>query len=490
MWYLLFLGTFVITPVCISGQDDRDLIRKTEKLRTSRMAKVLRTRQSVTEESHFDVVYYGLDLSIDPASETVSGNVTTKGKSLVEKLEIVTLDLYENMEVDSIVTATGQLSYSHENNQLTVNLEGEYEPDEIFDITVYYRGHPADAGGFHSFAFGDRDGVPLISTLSEPFGAPAWWPCKDDPADKADSVDIIITVPEDLIVASNGTLESITRQQAGTRTFFWKERYPITTYLVSLAITDYEVFSDYYHYSEEDSMEVQFYVYPEHLEVAVEDFNVTVPMLEHFSTVFGEYPFVREKYGMAAFQWGGAMEHQTCTSYGARLIRGDHRYDWIVAHELAHQWFGDSVTMKYWSHIWLNEGFATYAEALWTEGIKGEKAYRRYMQTLDAGVFPTSVYVQDSTRIDALFSRTVYDKGGWVLHMLRHVMGDRDFFSALQVYASAHASVMPPRKTSGRSARTTLEAALSGSSDSGCTASIDRATNTVGTVLIPEKNRR
>ena len=436
-----FFLVLVIFPLLVSGQENRRQFQKMERSRFLRMEELFRSKVLQGAESGFDVTYYRLNLKIDPTDEIISGDVTTQAVSTVSGLKQITLDFYDNMVVDSVLSEDVSLTYTHANNALIIELPGKFNTAEIFTVTVYYHGQPMTTGGVssHSFTFEKHGGVPIISTLSEPFGSPVWWPCKDDPNDKADSVDIIITVPDSLVVASNGTLVSEIDNGDGTKTFFWAERYPISTYLVSLAITNYEVFSDYYHYSDSDFMEVQFFVYPEHLEEAKEDFNVTVPMIEYYSSVFGEYPFVKEKYGMAEYPWWGGMEHQTCTSYGSSLIRGDHRYDWILAHELAHQWFGDLITMKRWSHIWLNEGFATYAEALWKEHIGGKKGYLSYMEKLDKGLFPMSVFVRDSTNIKALFHRTVYDKGAWVLHMLRHVMGDSSFFHALRNYSREYA---------------------------------------------------
>ncbi|MFQ6607294.1 MAG: M1 family aminopeptidase [Fidelibacterota bacterium] len=441
---LFFTLALIFVPLAF-GQDIHSQIREMERSRFLRMGE--RFISEITKDlvSDFDVTYYRLNLDIDPSTEIVSGDVTTKAASTTTGLNEITLDFFDNMTVDSVTSEGGSLSFTHADDELTVELDGIYEEGEIFEVTVYYSGHPVDAGGFASFDFSYHGNVPIISTLSEPFGSRTWWPCKDDPADKADSVDIIITVPDELVVASNGLLISETDNGDGTKTFFWAERYPISTYLVSLAITNYEVFSDYYYYSSPgsltatDSMEVKFFVYPEDLADAEEDFNVTVSMIEYYATVFGEYPFIEEKYGMAEFPWGGAMEHQTCTSYGSWLIQGNHYYDWINAHELAHQWFGDLITMRYWSHIWLNEGFASYAEALWEENLEGIQGYLDYMDGMDYGLFPTSVFVYDSTNINSLFSSTVYDKGAWVLHMLRHVIGDSVFFEAMVDYQQTYA---------------------------------------------------
>ncbi|UCE08189.1 MAG: M1 family metallopeptidase, partial [bacterium] len=433
LFFLIFI------PINIYGQNIHQEIQEMERSHFLRMRNIFSSHYVSLGRYDFDVTYYRLDLNINPSTEILSGNVTMEALSNISGLNQITLDFYDNMLVDSVLSEGILLIYKHVNNELIITLAHDYNIGELFKVTTYYSGRPVEEGGFASFNFNFHQEVPIISTLSEPFGSPTWWPCKDDPADKADSVDIIVTVPNSLVVASNGTLIRETENGDGTKTFFWSERYPISTYLVSLAITNYEIFSDYYRYSEDDSMEVIYFVYPEDLEKAREDFNVTVDMIAYYSLVFGEYPFIEEKYGIAEFPWSGAMEHQTCTSYGARLIRGDHRYDWINAHELAHQWFGDLITMKYWSHIWLNEGFASYAEALWAENIGGIAGYHNYLISLDQGFFPTSVFVYDSTNIGSLFSRTVYDKGAWVLHMLRYVMGDQAFFRSLKNYRETSA---------------------------------------------------
>jgi len=429
----------VCYPLPGSGQTVHDQIREIEAARFSRNQGALSMLAMEGEPSDIDVSYYRIDLKIDPYEENISGSVSMKAISQIAGLNEISLDFFDNMIVDSIVAQGVTLSWTHANNSLNINLPQSYVENDVIALTVYYHGSPIAAGGFQSFDFGDHQGFPIVATLSQPFGAPAWWPCKDDPADKADSVDIVITVPDTFIVASNGVLVSKTENDDNSTTYFWAERYPISTYLVSLAITNYEVFSDYYAYSETDSTAVLYFVYPEHEAAAREDFNITVEAITHFSSLFGQYPFIDEKYGMAEFQWGGAMEHQTCTSYGRGLIQGNHRYDSYLVHELAHQWFGDLITMKRWSHIWLNEGFASYAEALWAEYRGGQDSLFTYMDEFDQGLFPTSVFVYDSTNIAELFSRTVYDKGAWVLHMLRHVLGDSSFFESLAEYRQAFA---------------------------------------------------
>jgi aminopeptidase N len=279
----------------------------------------------------------------------------------------------------------------------------------------------------------------MIYSYGLPFTAQQWFPCQDEPADKADSADIAITVPQPLVAASNGTLERTTINGDGTRTFRWEVRYPIYPDVISVAVTNYATFTLPYNSGESEAMPMAFYVYPEDLEKAQKQFAILPEMLKHHVAVFGEYPFIKEKYGVAEFAKPSFREHQTLPSFGAKLITGNHEYDWILAHELAHQWFGNCISVKGWPHIWLNEGFANYASALWKESVEGKVAYLDLMRSWDKDEFIGSVFIKDPTNKDALFSETTFQKGAWVLHMLRHVMGDKAFFDALRSYVKAYA---------------------------------------------------
>ena len=384
-------------------------------------------------QGDFDALYYGLDLNIDTTNQVIYGAVKMQAKSKVPSLNTVALDLYDNMVADSIKTGSGSLSFTHSSNLINITLDRTYALDESFLLTVYYHGHPVE-GGFQAFAF-DYHGsptVPIISSLSEPYFARTWWPCKDHPSDKADSADINVTIPSNLIVASNGLLRSLTDNGNGTKTYKWHESYPITTYLISVAITNYTIFSDYYHYSPTDSMEVRYFVYPEYYSQAVSGYAITVGAIDFYSQTFGQYPFIREKYGMAHFPWGGGMEHQTCTS----LLY--YWYDpYVIVHELSHQWWGDYITCGDWHNIWLNEGFATYCEALYFEHMYGTSYYHTYMGYLESATRGGgTIWVEDTTNVNQIFSNLEYEKAGWVLHMLRHVVGDSAFFRSLRAYYS------------------------------------------------------
>ena len=380
---------------------------------------------SVTEnQKKYDVIHYDITLDLDPVLRTLVGSVGANAKVVVGPLDKMELDLLSNMQVDSVI-ADGQITtFEHEQDILSINLPNQKETDEIVKVTVYYVGTPSQSG-LGSFAFDNYRGKPMIWTLSEPFGARNWWPCKDAPVDKADSVDMRVTVPSEMIVASNGNLQSVTEQNS-TKTYWWHEKYPISTYLVSLAIYEYSVSYDWFVYGENDSMAIHFYDFPDQAS-SVKNANLqTKDMIKFYSDTFGLYPFVEEKYGHAMFLWGGAMEHQTLSSMGGYS-------EYLIAHELAHQWFGDLITCEDFHHIWLNEGFASYSETLWyehlygVEGRKGGRDSRKYYG-------PGTVYVEDTENDDIFSGNLTYNKASWVLHTLRYYMGDDVFFDFLKIY--------------------------------------------------------
>ncbi len=376
-------------------------------------------------QDEYDVTYYRLQLNIDPAAEQIFGSVEMSAQAKVNGFQSVELDLTSNMIVNGVGGAAA--NFSRSGDKLILQLSQPRQSGEAFTVRVNYRGQPQTAG-FGAFGFSRHGEQPIIWTLSEPYFARSWWPCKDVPNDKADSVDVIVTVPENLIVASNGVLRSVVSDdELNTRTFHWHERYPITTYLVSLAITNYATYSEWFHYAPDDSMEVRYYIYPEFLASAQGTLTETIEMLSYFHEIFGPYPFLSEKYGIAQFPWGGGMEHQTMTSQGSFGLS-------LTVHELAHQWWGDKITNATWGDIWLNEGFASYAEALYFEHTRGTNVYHDYMAAMDWN-HPYPIFVDDTTSVWRIFDWTVYHKGAWFLHMLRHVVGDETFFDILLAYS-------------------------------------------------------
>lgn len=381
-----------------------------------------------------DVSYYRLTLTVDTAAHALSGEVVIRARVLAPVLSFLHLDLAGNMAVDSALVAGRPARVGRRGDLLQLTPTRPLRRDDVAEARIFYHGSPKGDG----FTFSAHDGVPMISSYGLPYTAKQWWPSKDTPADKADSADIVVTVPAPLVVASNGRLVRRSAAPNGGTTYHWAVRYPIYPDVVSLAITDYRVFTYYYRH-DGDSLPLTFFVYPQDERKAREDFSVLPDIMASHVAVFGPYPFLREKYGVAEFATHSYREHQTIPSYAAMMITGDHQYDATLAHELAHQWFGNSLSVLNWSDVWLNEGFSTYATALWQEHRGGASAYRARMAALDRSDFTGPVYIADSTNVDTMFTGTTFAKGAWVLHMLRHVMGDAAFFRALKSYTARHA---------------------------------------------------
>jgi aminopeptidase N len=392
----------------------------------------------------FDVTYYKLDLniSVNPTNY-LSGSVLMVAKVLNDNLGSIVLDLMRAMTVDTVVVGGVPVNFSQQSSTLTITLNRSYAKNEMLSVRVVYEGVPGSSG-FGSFAFiphstASGSTVPWVWSLSEPYGAKDWWPCKDTQGDKADSVDIWVTCESRFKVGSEGKLVAVVDNGNGTRTHKWQHRYPIATYLVSIAVTDYSEISGWFKYSQSDSMQVLDYALgtnvPQgttNIASAAASMSTTLSILQIYSDLFGLYPFIKEKYGFSQFGWGGGMEHQTMTSivnFGESL----------QAHETAHQWFGDMITTRTWPHIWLNEGFATYCVALYYERKLGPTGYwNEVNNNILTGIkgTPGSVYVTDTSSTDKVFSTAlVYHKGGTVLHMLRHVLGDSLFFRSMRQYA-------------------------------------------------------
>lgn len=384
----------------------------------------------VSFQNLYDVQNYKLKLSFNIAEKYVYGNLEMNALNLSDTLNKIYINLSDDLKVSQVTLNGSNVPFDHDNDYIIINSTGSVAQSENFVVTISYEGSPKTSG-FDSFSFKTINNEPSIYSLSEPDYAPSWWPCKDLPSDKA-TLEMRITVPNELTAVSNGLLKEVITESNGDKTFYWKSDYLITTYLVSIAISKYDSWSDIY-VSEDGSkqMNVDYYTYPSYTEKAKYDWKNTVSMIGFFSKMFGEYPFINEKYGMAMFGWvGGAMEHQTISSMGYTLVTGNGRYEDIVVHELVHQWFGDAVSPQSWKDIWLNEGFATYGEALWEEHNGGQQAYIDFLRKEDYGHFSGTVYNPEGF----IFGPTVYNKGAWCLHMLRGVVGDSTFFKIIKSY--------------------------------------------------------
>lgn len=380
---------------------------------------------------NYDVSYHRLEWDIDPAVNYIKGKITTRFTPKATGFAQISFDLSKSLVVDSVRYHGKSLSFEQLlNDVLRITLPGAVPVGQTDSIAVFYQGTPPSTG-FGSWNQTTHNGAPIIWTLSEPYSARDWWPCKQTLLDKPDSVDVLVTTPAAYRAASNGLLLS-EAQNGNLKTYHWKTRYPIATYLIAIAVTNYAVYSDFVPQPGGGSpLEVLNYAYPESLNEAKAGTASIVPIIQLFDSLTIRYPFSNEKYGHAQFGWGGGMEHQTMTFIVS--------YDYgLLAHECAHQWFGDYITCGSWQDIWLNEGFATYFEGLTRERYFAPATWYAWKAGKIQGIVSQpggSVSVSDTTSVGRIFSsRLSYSKGAYLLHMLRWKLGSNTFFNGLKSY--------------------------------------------------------
>ena len=386
-------------------------------------------------DTTFDVTFYGINLDIPLDSHQINGMVTCNLVSNTDGLTSISLQLSNSFEITYMSGNVIQVNL--ENDTLSLTLDRPYNRGEPVSITMGYTGIPMVLNNTKGMRFESHgNGEPIIATLSTPFLAHLWFPCKDGPGDKADSADINITIPDTmingnpLIAVSNGTLTGIDTS-AGKRTFKWKERHPIVPYYIMAAVSNYSHFQQIINNRRRGTFPIDYYVFKEDSLQAVNGASDMPDVINFYIEKFGAYPFEDEKYGMSQLGFYGAIENQTNT------IQNSLSPDWFMvsAHELSHMWFGDMITCLNWHHGWLNEGFATYCEALYTEHVSGFNAYKSYMNSLTYTGGGT-VYLENISDPFGIFISIIYDKGAWVLHMLRGILGDSTFFNVMVQYAA------------------------------------------------------
>ena len=376
----------------------------------------------------WDVTHYQLVLLPDFDTESLEGFISISFTTLQAGLDHIDLDLYDELTVKDVHIDYQTLAFDLSEDILRVYFPRTLQLDETITVNINYVGTPQPAGPL-GFDFDTTPaGRPILATVSEPFYARSWWPCKDTTLDKA-TFDLRVVVPDNMYAASAGTLQDVI-YDGGRAIYHWASDYPLTTYNVSLAVTEYTSWTEDYTSPQGDSFPLEFHVFPEHEQIARYEFERVGQMIDFFSDLYGSYAFTDEKYGMAEVVLAGAMEHQTMTSYGDFFLTGDRFYEGIVAHELSHHWWGNLLTLRDWDDLWLHEGLATFSDGLWREHIDGRAEYIDFLLQRSAGCCG---FVGPISPPAKLFNQTVYQKGAWMLHMLRELLGDSDFFDALRM---------------------------------------------------------
>ena len=388
----------------------------------------------------YDVFFYNLILKAERTTTDLSGVVEIHSKVTARFLTSFLFELHEDLVINSILINNVNATFSRSGSAVTVPVN--FIQGEIVVATIDYEGTPPNAstnplaGGGITNASSPTWGNQVTWSLSQPFSAYEWWPCKQSLTDKADSVFVSITTDSTNKAGSNGLLEAVVDLGNGKKRYEWQSFYPIDYYLISFSVAEYVDYSIYANPTGATSpILIQNYIYnnPQTLPNFQSEIDNTVDFLEHFSDLFGLYPFHNEKYGHCMAPVGGGMEHQTMTTQGWFE-------DGLTAHELGHQWFGDNVTCATWADIWLNEGFASYSEYLMNEQFNAGNA-PVLMQGVHNDVMDQpggSVWVEDSLNTARIFSgRLTYDKGSAIIHTLRFLIDDDNiFFDILRTYQS------------------------------------------------------
>ena len=397
---------------------------------------------------NYDITYTKLEFTVDPASRFIQGKVTT-AYTAVANMTTLTFDLVNNMvvsavKVDGIVKTFTQPA----TKELVIDLAGTQTIGTSANVEVVYAGNfPPASQTFDSIVSSTQnDGTPVLWTLSEPFGAREWWPCKQDLNDKINSIDVYITAPSQYKSVSNGLEPNAPVVNGTLKTTHFHHGYPIAAYLIAIAVSNYQVYTQQGGLGTPASpyFPITNYIYPETAAANIASVASTPAIINFYESKFGAYPFRNEKYGHCQFAGGGGMEHTTVSFMQSFDGTGGYDRD-LIAHEMGHQWFGNKITCGSWKDIWLNEGITEYLSGLTVEFLDGNTAFRSWKSNKTASVTSTTagtsnLYLTDAQALsnNRIFSsRISYDKGSMVNNMLRYKMGDVMFYQALNNYISS-----------------------------------------------------
>ncbi len=402
------------------------------------------------EQTAYDVKSYDLDLRVNIDEQSIKGVLTAHAR-IVHPVNWFVLDLDAPLKVDAVasVDATGNkqqpLDFERRENRLWIAFQLTKQPGEDVRVRVSYSGKPRVAprppwvGGFVWSQ--TASGQPWVGVACQNDGADLWFPVKDHPSDEPEIVSLHFTVPQSLVAASNGRLQSIVKNQDGTQTFNWFVSMPINNYDITLNIAPYKTIEDKYKSVSGDTVPITFWVLPEDYDKGRGLVSQTKEFLRFFEEYLGPYPFRADKLGIAQTKYLG-MEHQTIISYGNNFKNNDDGFDGLMFHELGHEWWGNLVTAGDWRDFWLHEGFQSFMDALYTGRVRGEEAYRRNManrvknlrnmQPVAPRESRTTVQMYMAAPDYMKSDGDIYGKGALVLHTLRNLIGDKAFFTALR----------------------------------------------------------
>lgn len=437
---VLFIILLVSTQFLFSQTDEHTCFKNKTKHTKKRSASL--SLNDIVKTEKYDVSYYKLLLDVTNMNTSIAGKVDMH-LIVREKLDTILYELFPTFKINCILVNGDTMQFFRGGESAILIPFTAVKGEHIKVQTVYNGFAPTEStnplgGSGYSNAFSKSWKKNVSWTLSEPFSAYEWFPCKQSLTDKIDSVDVSIVVPDSCMAGSNGLLQQIVLQEDGKKRFEWKHRYPIDYYLISFSVADYEDYQFYAHpKNTTDSILVQNYLYrnPDVLPYFKSEIDYTATYLNYFSEIFTLYPFYKEKYGHCMAPINGGMEHQTMTTLGFFNRR-------LVAHELAHQWWGDNVTCASWSDIWLNEGFASYSEYLMNEKLE-QGSGQALLKAIHNDVLKQiggSVWVKDSLNEDRVFSgRFSYNKGSSIIHILRYIINnDSLFFGGLRAFQTTY----------------------------------------------------
>lgn len=394
------------------------------------------------EQAIMDVRHYTIALKVDFERKAIEG-YTIIDVIMAKPTTVLLFDLLDSLNVSKVLVNGKNEHFSYKNNLITIQPEKELLAGRT-SVKVFFGGKPHvarnppwDDGFIWSR---DSTGHRWMAITAEGAGAKLYFPCKDHPSDEPnEGVDLIITVPKDLVVAGPGLLQKVTKTE-NTATFHWKTNYTINNYSIIFNVGDYRVFSRPYTTVNGTKTTVQFYVLNEHAGKAEHFLDVFVKTIHEQEKYFGEYPFAKEKIAMAETPHLG-MEHQTMVAYGNKFRYtkvGGQDYDWLMHHEFGHEWWGNKVTAKDWADYWIHEGICTFGDALYIREFEGEGAYNKIFQQSIFNIQNKLPVVQHPDMDEeAAYIDDIYSKGAFFMHTLRYVIGDSLFFPALKKFVNS-----------------------------------------------------